>query len=231
LKTYIELSNTKRRKIPDKFQKEDNRFSENLVEYFLEHFTKKRDKVLDIFAGLGTTLFVAEEMERIPYGLEYNQERFQYIRKNLLKQENIIHGDSLRLSSYDFPKCDFSLSSPPFMMKESFENPFTNCKTMGGYKQYLADLKKIYSQLKMIMKPKSYIALEVANLKGEKGNTTLAWDIGKSIAEVLSFVGEIIIIWTDRESVTVDGHSESWRIAGTYGYGYDHSYCLIFQNK
>ncbi|MBD3193261.1 MAG: hypothetical protein GF308_21685 [Candidatus Heimdallarchaeota archaeon] len=231
LKSYVVLSNNKRRKIPEKFLANDNRFSENLVEYFLNQYTKKGDKVLDIFAGLGTTLFVAEEMGRLPFGMEYNKERFDYIRANIKHQENIIHGDSLKLSSYNLPECDFCITSPPFMMKELTENPFTDCSTKGNYQQHLEDLKRIYSQVKEIMKPSAYIVVDVANLKGKKGITTLAWDAGKAIAEVLPFLGEIIVIWKNRESETVDGHSEPWRIAGTYGYGYDHSYCLVFQNK
>ncbi len=40
--------------------------------------------------------------------------------------------------------------------------------------------------------------------------TTLAWDVAKSVSEVLLFEGEIIVNWD------------------SYGAGYDHSYCLIY---
>ncbi|MHA1954384.1 MAG: DNA methyltransferase, partial [Candidatus Heimdallarchaeaceae archaeon] len=76
MRTYITLPNVCRRKIPEEFKKDDNRFAEGLVEYFLEKYTKKGETVLDIFAGLGTTLFVAEEMGRIPFGVEYSESRY-----------------------------------------------------------------------------------------------------------------------------------------------------------
>jgi hypothetical protein len=52
--------------------------------------------------------------------------------------------------------------------------------------------------------------LEVANLKSEKQVTTLAWDVGREISKVLRFEGEVVVCWDK------------------YGYGYDHSYCLVF---
>jgi hypothetical protein len=41
--------------------------------------------------------------------------------------------------------------------------------------------------------------------------TTLAWDIAHILGQVLLFEGEIIIEWDDY-----------------YGFGYDHSYALVF---
>ena len=63
------------------------------------------------------------------------------------------------------------------------------------------------------MKPNARAILEVANLKRPDQITTLAWDAASAIGEVLHFQGEIII---------------GWEGAGGYGYGYDHSYCLLF---
>ena len=232
MKSYLILPKFKNRELPEKFQSDDNRSSENLVKYFIESYTKKGDKVLDIFAGLGTTLFIAEEMKRIPYGIEIIEERFEFIKENLKHKKNVILGNSLKLNEYNIPQCDFCFTSPPFTMKESNDNPFSGYRDRGNYEDYILDYQKIYSQVKKILKPDAFIVLDIANLKSKEENiTTLAWDVAKSISEVLHFVGEIVIIWESRESNTVDGRSEPWRIEGTFGYGYDHSYCLVFQNK
>ncbi len=223
MKTVISLPKIQKKKLPKGFEGDDNRFSETLVEYFLKEYTEKGDLVLDIFAGLGTTLFVAEEMNRVPYGIEYDETRWNYIRENLKHKENIIKGDAKKLVEYKFPKCDFFLTSPPYMSKNDNENPFTSYTTKGSYEEYLKDYVHIFSQLKQLMKPNSVIIVEVANLKKISGEvTTLAWDVTKEISKVLHFEGEIIVKWEDDNSGTSDG---------IYGYGYDHSYCMVFGNK
>lgn len=232
MKTYVILPKYFKTELPEKYKQNDNRFPESYVEFFLKEYTKKGDVVLDIFAGLGTTLFVAEKMDRVPFGIEIVEERYQFIKERLENKENIIHGDALKLLEYDIPKCDFCFGSPPFMSKNDPENPFTAYQEDGSYQQYIRDFQKIYIQLKEIMKPNSIIAVDVANLKNESGEiTTLAWDVGKSISKVLHFLGEIVIIWDSRAGDTVDGRSEPWRVEGTFGYGYDHNYCLLYQNK
>ena len=222
MRTSITLPFVHKREIPTKFRKDDNRFAEDLVEFFLKNYTKKGDIILDVFAGLGTTFFVAEEMERIPYGIEYLEDRYQYIKENVKNKDNIIHGDSLKLLDYKLPKCDFCLASPVYMNKDDTENPYTACKTEGTYEQYLEDTQKIYSNVKEIMKPDSYVVIEVSNLKRNGEVTTLAWDIAKTVSEVLNFEGEIIVNWVSNDPEKKDG---------IYNYGYDHSYCLVFRNK
>jgi DNA modification methylase len=222
MRTYISLPNVCRREIPNEFKKDDNRFSESLVEYFLEKFTKKGDIVLDIFAGLGTTLFVAEEMERIPFGVEFSEEKVAFIRKNLQNTGNVVHGDSRKLLEYDIPICDFCISSPIYMNKDETKNPYSAYTTEGTYEQYLDETRKIYSNVKEKLKLNSKVVIEVSNLKKNGEVTTLAWDIGKEVSKILHFEGEIIINWTRNKSEDEGGF---------YSYGYDHSYCLVFSKK
>ena len=88
------------------------------------------------------------------------------------------------------------------------EFPFAGYKITGeGYEEYLSDIRSIYQQLRARMKPTGKVVLEVANQKTENQVTTLAWDIGQEISQVLHFDGEIIVCWNE------------------YG---NHSYCLIF---
>jgi adenine specific DNA methylase Mod len=45
-------------------------FSSSLVKYFLSEYSKKPGKVLDPFAGVGTTLFASQELGWQSYGIE-----------------------------------------------------------------------------------------------------------------------------------------------------------------
>ena len=213
MKTYLRLSMNKTGDLPPEFRSDDVRYTETLVKVFLEEYTKEGDLVLDPFMGFGTTLFAAEKLGRIAYGIEYEQSRCNYVRSLLKNPEQAINSDSTKLDSIDLPSFDFSITSPPYMGKTHKENPFTSYSTeFSGYPEYLQQIKEIYEQLKRKMKPHAHIVLEVANLKHEDGSfTTLAWDIANALSNVLTFKGEIIVAWDK-----------------PYGYGYDHSYCLVF---
>ena len=216
MKTVISLRNEKKNLLPENFRNDDVRYTEELVEYFLNEFTKEGETVLDPFLGFGTSLVVAEKMNRIGYGIEYDHDRCKYVQSLLTNPDRAIHGDSTKLKLLNLPDIDFSITSPPYMGQHHKENPFTSYSTEGtGYGDYLGTLQDIYRQVKERLKPKSFVVIEVSNLKHDDGPlTTLAWDIGKAISKVLEFTGEIIVHWEDG-----------------YGFGYDHSYCLIFQNS
>lgn len=198
--------------LPSVFQDDDVRYPESLVEHFLEEYTHVGDVIFDPFAGFGTTLLVAERMGRIPLGVEIEQNRVDFVRSKLSNSGNIIQGDSRVLATIDLPAIDFSITSPPYMTKNNHpENPFTGYKAKGkGYKAYLRDIHSIYEQLRKHMKSTGMVVVEVSNLKVDGQVTTLAWDIGQEISQVLHFNGEVIVCWDK------------------YGYGYDHSYCLVF---
>jgi hypothetical protein len=63
------------------------------------------------------------------------------------------------------------------------------------------------------------VKIEISNIIKEGILTTLAWDVAKSVGEILTLEKEIIIEW------------ESDKKSEKYGYGYDHSYCLVFRNE
>jgi DNA modification methylase len=201
--------------LPDRFQGDDVRFPESLVALFLDQYTQEGDVVFDPFAGYGTSLLVAERMGRVPYGVEIDEDRVAYVRGKLSVPERIIQGDSRLLAGMDLPQLDFSITSPPYMTREDHpEFPLAGYEVTGeGYNQYLRDIRSIYEQLRARLKPGGRAVLEVANLKAGNQVTTLAWDIGQEVSQVLHFEGEIIVCWDE------------------YAFGYDHSYCLVFSGE
>jgi DNA modification methylase len=201
--------------LPDRFQGDDVRFPESLVALFLDQYTQEGDVVFDPFAGYGTSLLVAERMGRVPYGVEIDEDRVAYVRGKLSVPERIIQGDSRFLAGMELPQLDFSITSPPYMTREDHpEFPLAGYQVTGeGYNQYLRDIRSIYEQLRARLKPGGRAVLEVANLKAGNQVTTLAWDIGQEVSQVLHFEGEIIVCWDE------------------HAFGYDHSYCLVFSSE
>lgn len=80
MKTVLSLKNDKLDELPPEFRDDDVRFSESFARHFIEHFTEVSQVVFDPFAGFGTTLLVAEAIGRIPFGLEFEQRRVNYVQ-------------------------------------------------------------------------------------------------------------------------------------------------------
>ncbi|NWF95917.1 MAG: hypothetical protein HXY34_07210 [Candidatus Thorarchaeota archaeon] len=203
--------------MPRSFWMEDNRFPESLVRLFLAQFTEPGDIVLDPFAGFGTTLTVAEEMGRIPFGVERDPVRFEYVRSLLRSKGNMIHGDSRQLLSYSLPRVDFSMSSPPFMPSDYGLNPLTGEREPATYNMYLDALQDVYRQVAQLLRPDGTVVIEVSNLRDEVF-TPFAWDVARAVSRVMDFLGETVVCWEGEDSES-----------GTYGFGYDHSYCMVFR--
>ncbi len=211
MKTYLSLELSFSEALPAAFKDDDVRYPPALVERFLQEYTRPGDTVLDPFAGYGTTLIVAERLGRIPFGVELNEEKVSYARSKLARPERLISGDSRSLAAIDLPPIDFSMTSPPYMAMGDLDDPLAAYRAKGkGYAAYLQGMRSIYGQLRKHMKPAGTVVLEVANLKLEGQVTPLAWDVAEEVSQVLHFEGEVVICWDK------------------YGYGYDHSYCLVY---
>jgi hypothetical protein len=196
---------------PPPFEGNDIKYPESLVRHFLKQFTKRGDKVFDPFAGLGTTLFVAEEMRRIPFGVEQDARRQQWVAGQLEHWRNLRQGDSSKLSSYAFPRMDFSMTSPPYMKRHHKWNPLCEGDSAhGGYEAYLRGIQQIYRQLAGLMTRGGVVVVHADNLPG-RSYTPLVRDLSLAIGEVLRLETEIIVAWKGAPK------------------GIRHTHCLVFK--
>ena len=211
--TVLHLRNEQPTDLPPGLAGDDVRYAPALVEYFVGEYTRPDDVVFDPFCGFGTTLLVAEGMGRVGCGVELLPDRVAYVRRQLHEPSAIRQGDARHLDALDLPPFDLSITSPPFRTRQNHpENPLDGYRTQGNsYRQYLDDLTAIYAQVRALMKPEALVVLEAANLRVGDQVTPLAWDIARAISRVLTFQGEIVVAWDQ------------------YGFGYDHSYCLMFR--
>ena len=223
--------------LPDAFAGEDVRFADDLAAYFIQHFTKPGDLVFDPFAGFGTTLFVAENLGRIGCGIEFLPERAAYIESISQNKSYVLCASALDMDSLVLPDIDFSFTSPPYMSKNDHdEYPFAAYqKTGADYNQYLLDIQAVYRLMQVKLKPDAYAVIEICNMFHNGILTTLAWDVARCVGEVMSLEKEIVINWVSDGKTDMMGDPEQENScrnkSGRYGFGYDHSYCLIFKNK
>lgn len=199
---------------PPPFEGQDIKYPESLVRYFLNAYTRPGDKVFDPFAGLGTTLFVAEELGRIPYGIENEPSRREWVAGQLEHWTHLIEGDSGELAGYGFPKMDFAMTSPPFMAKNHKWNPlYAGDPDYQGYEVYLRQMQVIFKQLAALMKRGAHIVIQADNLPG-RTYTPLVRDLAiamNAADAAMRLDAEVIIAW--------EGGREDYR----------HTHCLVFK--
>lgn len=217
--TYLSFEYAHRDDLPAG-QSNEVRTPDALVAHFLREYTEPGDRVLDIFAGFGTTLAVAERLERIPFGLEYETDRVSHIKDRITTPDHVRHGSVLDLDSSWFPTCDCCFTSPPFMTRTMERNPFQNYSGQSTYDDYLDDIETAFTRLDPILAPGGNVIVDVVNVKHESRVTPLAWDVAERISNVFRFDGEVVITWEG------DGSPDDRE--GNFGYGYDHSYCHVF---
>lgn len=211
VQTWYQLPRGNKIELPARFRHENVRCADSLVEFVVNKFTQEGQVVFDPFAGYGTTLLIAEEMSRHGYGIEFSKEKTAYVQGLLEHPERLIHGDSRKLMEYDLPLIDLCLTSPPYTYRSDSENPFVDYRQKGfDYSSYLREMGNIFSQVMKKMSPSGHLVIEASNLKKDGEVTTLAWDIAREVSQLFRFEGEIVIGWDE------------------YGYGYNHSYCLVF---
>ena len=210
--TFITLPWKLERPAP-RFDSNEIKYPESLVRYFLQRHTKPGDRVFDPFAGLGTTLFVAEEMRRLPFGIEYDGRRHEWVASQLAHWPNLIHGDSGKLATYGLPKMDFVMTSPPYMPRHHQWNPLYAGNTKhAGYDAYLKQMAKIFARLAGIMKRNAYAVVQADNLPG-RVYTPLVADFVRVVSTVLRLEAEIIVAWENRPEADTQ-----------------HTHCLVFRN-
>ena len=175
---------------------DQDKYPESFPRYFIEHFTKKKDKVFDPFMGHGTTAFVCEELGRIPYGIEADPERHEWAAGQCAHWQNIRCGDAGDAGEMGFPKMDFCVTSPPFMAINHAWNPlYCGDKIYAGYGRYLARMAEIFAGLKPLMKRGAHVVVHADNVSGKTAYTPLVRDFSLLISESFKPVGETIIEW------------------------------------
>ena len=198
--------------LPTRFAADDVRFSEALVGFFVERLTDPGDAVLDPFAGFGTTLVVAESLRREAFGVEIDSDRATFVRSRMRAPDRLFTADARELDALPIPNVSLAITSPPYSSPGDPEEALSAYRDANpGYHRYLADLQRVCRSVGSLLTPDGWLVIEAANLRRPDRVDTLAWDIAHAVGEVLPFAGEIAVRWEP-----------------TYGYGYDHSYCLLF---
>jgi DNA modification methylase len=178
---------------------EDVHFPESLVETVVGEYTSPGQRVLDPFAGFGTTLVVAERMGRDAVGVELLPERVELIRGRLAVRAEVVNGDARTLSSLVTGPFDLCFTSPPYMtVNDHPENPLNAYETDDGdYATYLDELGDVFGQVAGLLRPGGHAVVNVANVRTGGVFTPLAWDVARVVSRSLTLEQESFLCWDE----------------------------------
>ena len=178
---------------------EDVHFPESLVFEIVEEFTSIGDRVLDPFAGFGTTLVVSERMGRQAIGVELLSERVTAIRRRLGPGGVVVEGDARNLLELVEGPVDLCLTSPPYMNAVDHpQNPLNGYRTMDGdYPTYLNSLAEIFVAVVSLLRPGAHLVINAADIRTGSVVTPLAYEIKRELQTHATFVSETALIWDE----------------------------------
>ena len=228
-------------------------FSYTDISRLIKFFTKKGNKVLDPFLGIGSTIKACIELEREGYGVEINSHWCDLTKERLLKEckfkinsNHLICDDSKQLlKHYEKNYFDFIVTSPPYWnilnkekdykAKERITNGYVtkysedNELDLGNIKNYddfLDSVVDIFFQCYDVLKPEKYMCIIVSDFRHK--------------SEFISYHSDLIQRMTKRKpkKFILNGIKilvQNAKKLYPYGYPYSyvenihHQYVLIFK--
>lgn len=178
------------------FEGNDIKSPEALYRHLIKKYTKSGGKVFDPFVGLGTAMFSAETLGRIPYGIEADANRHQWVAGQLENWTHIVNDDTANIARYNFPKMDLILTCPPYMTRFDKWNPlYGGDPKYDGYETYLKRMAQILNKLPAIMKKDALLILESQNITKGLRFTPLNHDLVNCTSKSFKQVGETCVKW------------------------------------
>ena len=222
-------------------------FPRALVCRLIECFTNSdASLILDPFAGVGSTLLAAKESGKDAIGLEISPE-FVRVAEGRLSQMNlfgeeteiIIHTtDSRELYRYVPPNSvDMVVTSPPYwdilLQKRTADNKDqrdygdieADIGKIRDYEKFLFELRNIFEQVFIAMKPMSYCCVIVMDLRKKNRFYPYHIDISHLMGDI-GFIFDDTIIWDrsqEYNNLRPLGYPSVFRVNKV------HEFILIFQ--
>ena len=174
----------------------DVAFSPDLVRAVITGYSKPGDLVLDLFAGSGTTLWVAESLGRQAIGLEILPEIAEQARARLRDPSALVVGDARQVRSLAPDRAASILTSPPYMTSGDHpQNPLSGYRELDGdYQTNLTESAQILFEAMGLLTSEGVAVVNVADMRHGDISTSLATDLRRKLEPLVCVDQEIVMI-------------------------------------
>lgn len=222
-------------------------FPSALAKRLIQCFTNHDDQLIfDPFVGVGSTLIASKELGKDSIGIEISEE-FANIAKSRISQilpfmgdvnTNVYIADSRETLEYVKPNSvDMVITSPPYWdillqkrtadykEQRDYGDAESDLGKINDYWQFLSELRKIFEQVYITLKPEKYCCVVVMDLRKRDKFYPYHIDVSAFMQDI-GFIFDDIIIWDRRReynNMRPLGYPSVFRINKT------HEFILIFK--
>lgn len=166
------------------------------MQLLLGQFSSAGQRVLDPFAGFGTTLVACALEGREAWGVELQADRVSLIRERLCAypttRHQILHGDARAISAPD-STVDLVLTSLTY-----FEVPGDGADFESAYQSHLRRLDEAIARQRRAMRSGALFVAAAQNLRMDGHFVPFAWDVARLLGTRLTLRDERLLVY-DRE--------------------------------
>lgn len=240
-KTVWQIANTSHEHHPAVYPVEIPR---RLIKLFSWH----GERVLDPFAGAGTTAQAAIPLGRRVTCIEQNKRFIDVIKDECggLKNGtlsaaqllNVVHGDSRDMSFVKSESVSLVVTSPPYWNKADYGAGAANLGKIGGYRRFLREIRPVFEECFRVLQDGRKLCLVTANVNQHTDHGLLTFPLAADFGVLLREIGFVMvteIIWSKDGTGGRWGSANAQRpIFGSYPYPPNflfknvHEYVLVF---
>jgi len=171
------------------------------MQLVLRQFSSRGQRVLDPFAGFGSTLVACAVEERASIGIELAPARVALIRARLARypeaQTEVMAGDARDVSPAD-ASVDLVATNLPY---------FESAETSGweaAYNAHMSMLDAVFSRQRRALKDGAYFVAAAQNLRIGGRFVPFAWDVARLLAHHFTLCDEQILLYDRQQPASPD---------------------------
>ena len=215
-------------------------FPPEIPHRLIKLFSFVGEKVLDPFAGIGTTALEAVALGRRGIAVELNPEYVSIIRSALATDAagDVHEANSQSLSFLDDGSVDLVVTSPPYWNKADYGQMEGNLGNVASYTRFLAELRPVFAEMHRVLRAGRKICVITANVNQHTDHGLLTFPLAADMTVMLRDLGFVMInelIWSKDKTGGRWGSAGMQRpIFGSYPYPPNflfknvHEYILVF---
>lgn len=219
-----------------------------LAQQFFERFTKKKDIILDLFLGSGTSAIEAVNMERRCIGVELKPELVEHVsekfsQKELVTDVNLISADSASQDAYEKvkarleimgeEKAQFLVLHPPYDDIIKFSDKKEDLSNCSSTEEFYNMFEKVAKNGYDLLEEGRFAALIIGDEYKDGECKMLSFDCAQRMQK-LGFKLKATIVKDIQGNERAKGKTANlWRYRALFGgfYIFQHEYIFIFQKE